>query len=80
VLSASCSLFLSLSFTPVTVTVCGVFQLLSVKVNDGVTVAYSTWGAFAAVKADGSITAWGDSKRGGSDAPAGTGYTKIYST
>jgi hypothetical protein len=29
---------LSLSFTPVTVTVCGVFQLPLVKVNDGVTV------------------------------------------
>jgi hypothetical protein len=36
--------------------------------------------ALAAVKADGSITAWGDSDLGGSDAPTGTGYTKIYST
>jgi hypothetical protein len=36
--------------------------------------------AFAALKADGSITAWGDSEYGGSGAPAGNGYTKIYST
>ncbi|VVH62303.1 Xanthine dehydrogenase, molybdenum binding subunit (EC [uncultured Gammaproteobacteria bacterium] len=35
--------------------------------------------AFAALKADGSITAWGDSKYGGSGAPDGNGYTKIYS-
>jgi hypothetical protein len=28
----------------------------------------------------GSIKAWGDSDFGGSDAPAGSGYTKIYST
>jgi hypothetical protein len=28
----------------------------------------------------GSIKAWGDSDSGGSDAPAGNGYTKIYST
>ncbi|CAC9516653.1 hypothetical protein [uncultured Gammaproteobacteria bacterium] len=34
--------------------------------------------AFAALKADGSITAWGSSDSGGSNAPAGTGYTKIY--
>jgi hypothetical protein len=32
------------------------------------------------LKADGSIKAWGDSDSGGSDAPAGNGYTKIYST
>jgi hypothetical protein len=32
------------------------------------------------LKADGSITAWGDSNYGGSGAPAGSGYTKIYST
>ena len=35
--------------------------------------------AFAALKADGSITAWGDSDYGGTNAPTGTGYTKIYS-
>jgi alpha-tubulin suppressor-like RCC1 family protein len=34
---------------------------------------------FTAVKADGSITAWGDSKYGGSGAPSDNGYTKIYS-
>jgi hypothetical protein len=33
-----------------------------------------------AVKADGSITAWGSSDAGGTGAPSGTGYTKIYST
>jgi hypothetical protein len=36
--------------------------------------------AFASLKTDGSITAWGDSNKGGSDAPSGNGYTKIYST
>jgi hypothetical protein len=30
--------------------------------------------------ADGSITVWGNSNRGGADAPAGSGYTRIYST
>jgi hypothetical protein len=35
--------------------------------------------AFAALQADGSITAWGDSYSGGI-APSGSGYTKIYST
>jgi hypothetical protein len=41
---------------------------------------YSTGNAFAALKADGSITAWGDSDSGGAGAPSGSGYTKIYST
>jgi hypothetical protein len=41
---------------------------------------YSTATAFAALKADGSITAWGGSNSGGTDAPSGSGYTKIYST
>ena len=41
--------------------------------------SYSNHYAFAALKADGSITAWGSSGYGGSNAPAGTGYTKIYS-
>ena len=40
----------------------------------------STYTAFAALRADGSITAWGNSEYGGSNAPTGTGYTKIYST
>jgi alpha-tubulin suppressor-like RCC1 family protein len=34
----------------------------------------------AAVKADGSITAWGIPYAGGAGAPSGSGYTKIYST
>ncbi|CAC9517820.1 hypothetical protein [uncultured Gammaproteobacteria bacterium] len=36
--------------------------------------------AFATLKADGSITAWGSSSYGGTDAPTDSGYTKIYST
>jgi hypothetical protein len=40
---------------------------------------YSTRYAFAALKADGSITAWGDSDSGGTS-PSGSGYAKIYST
>jgi hypothetical protein len=32
------------------------------------------------LKADGSITAWGNSDRGGTGAPSDNGYTKIYST
>jgi hypothetical protein len=34
----------------------------------------------APLKADGSITAWGASYAGGTSAPSGSGYTKIYST
>jgi alpha-tubulin suppressor-like RCC1 family protein len=41
---------------------------------------WSTGYAFAALKADGSITAWGESDYGGSGAPSDNGYTKIYST
>jgi hypothetical protein len=40
---------------------------------------YSTNGAFAVLKADGSIAAWGGSGYGGTGAPSGKGYTKIYS-
>jgi hypothetical protein len=36
--------------------------------------------AFAALKRDGSIAAWGNRGYGGSGVPTGTGYTKIYST
>ena len=36
--------------------------------------------AFAALKADGSITAWGSSSEGDTGAPSDNGYTKIYST
>jgi hypothetical protein len=46
--------------------------------GSGYTKIYSTGSAFAALKADGSITVWGDS--GGTGAPSGDGYTKIYST
>jgi alpha-tubulin suppressor-like RCC1 family protein len=41
---------------------------------------YSSFGAFAALKADGSITAWGASDDGGTGAPSDNGYTKIYSS
>jgi hypothetical protein len=41
---------------------------------------YSSYGAFAALKADGSIAAWGSSYGGGTGAPSDNGYTKIYST
>jgi hypothetical protein len=36
--------------------------------------------SFAALKADGSIKAWGDSRFGGKGAPSNGVYTKIYST
>jgi hypothetical protein len=48
--------------------------------GSGYTKIYSNKLAFAALKADGSITAWGDSFSGGTSAPSGSGYTKIYST
>ncbi|EOD29124.1 hypothetical protein EMIHUDRAFT_234055 [Emiliania huxleyi CCMP1516] len=48
--------------------------------GSGFTAIYSTGYAFAALKADGSISAWGDSRYGGSGAPAGSGFTAIYST
>jgi hypothetical protein len=44
--------------------------------GNGYTKIYSTQFAFTALKADGSITAWGDGVYG---VPAGNGYTKIYS-
>jgi alpha-tubulin suppressor-like RCC1 family protein len=40
---------------------------------------YSNATAFAALKADGSITAWGSPYFGGTGAPTDSGYTKIYS-
>ncbi|SSC07500.1 galactose-binding domain-containing protein [bacterium endosymbiont of Bathymodiolus sp. 5 South] len=48
---------------------------------DGVNNApnYANRRAFAALKADGSITAWGHSDWGGKNAPSGSDYTKIYS-
>jgi ribosomal protein S24E len=47
--------------------------------DNGYTKIYSSDSAFAALKADGSITAWGRSSFGGTGAPSGKGYTKIYS-
>jgi hypothetical protein len=44
---------------------------------------YSNEHAFAALKADGSITTWGDTSHGGANAPnapTDKGYIKIYST
>jgi hypothetical protein len=37
--------------------------------GNGYTKIYSNWSAFAALKADGSITAWGGSDTGGTGAP-----------
>jgi hypothetical protein len=48
--------------------------------GNGYTKIYSTGYAFAALKADGSIKAWGNPSSGGTGAPAGNDYTKIYST
>jgi hypothetical protein len=45
--------------------------------GNGYTNIYSTSAAFAALKADGSIVAWGSSSDGGSGVPSGNGYTKI---
>jgi hypothetical protein len=42
--------------------------------------ADSTFGAFAAHKADGSIKIWGNPHFGGVDTPSNGVYTKIYST
>jgi hypothetical protein len=41
---------------------------------------YPNKGAFAALKSDGSIVAWGSSINGGTNAPKNKGYTRIYST
>ena len=41
---------------------------------------HANWGAFAALKQDGSITAWGSSEYGSTGAPTDTGYTAIFST
>jgi hypothetical protein len=54
--------------------------LRAAKADQLDTKIYSTWGAFAALKADGSITAWGNSDDGGTGTPSDNGYTKIYST
>jgi hypothetical protein len=48
--------------------------------DSGYTKIYSTYGAFAALKADGTIVAWANSRFGGEGAPSGSGYTKIYLT
>jgi hypothetical protein len=48
--------------------------------DSGYTKIYSTYGAFAALKADGTIVAWANSRFGGEGAPSDSGYTKIYST
>ncbi len=48
--------------------------------DTGYKAIYSNESAFAALKADGSIVAWGATSAGGSGAPTGNGYTAIYST
>jgi hypothetical protein len=40
---------------------------------------YANKRAFAAIKDDGSIMAWGVPNYGGASAPSDSGYTKIYS-
>jgi hypothetical protein len=40
---------------------------------------YSTTDAFAALRADGSIMAWGSPNNKGANAPDGSGYTEISS-
>jgi hypothetical protein len=47
--------------------------------DSGYTKIYSNARAFAALKADGSITAWGRLDSGGTGAPSDNGYTNIYS-
>jgi hypothetical protein len=42
--------------------------------------SWANEGAFAALAADGSIQAWGDSGYGGTGAPSGAGYTALFST
>jgi hypothetical protein len=44
--------------------------------DNGYTKIYSARNAFAALKADGSITAWGRLDSGGTGAPSDNGYTK----
>jgi hypothetical protein len=46
--------------------------------DSGYTKIYSTGYAFAALRVDGSITAWGNSHYGGAGAPYGEGYTKKF--
>jgi hypothetical protein len=41
---------------------------------------YPNFSAFATLKSDGSIMAWGSPYAGGAGAPSGSGYTEIYST
>jgi hypothetical protein len=48
--------------------------------GSGYTKIYSTVDTFAALKADGSIKAWGSPVSGVTSAPAGNDYTKIYSS
>jgi hypothetical protein len=49
-----------------------VIEPSALSTGTGYTKIYSNHYAFAALKADGSITAWGSSGYGGSNAPAGT--------
>jgi hypothetical protein len=54
------------------------YQSKGAPSDNGYTKIYSDQYAFAALKADGSIKAWGMGIDRG--APSGNGYTKIYST
>ena len=57
----------------------GVLISLNSPKGDGYTAIYSTRNAFAALKADGSITSWGNKWYGGSGAPTENGYVQIFS-
>ena len=47
--------------------------------DSGYTQVFSTDYAFAALKADGRIKAWGANDYGGSGAPTDSGYTQVFS-
>jgi hypothetical protein len=54
---------------------CAVIIPVAVSVDNGYIEIYSAGNTFAALKANGTITAWG----GSANAPTDSGYTKIYS-
>ena len=60
----------------------GEFRSVSSRLSSGVTKIFSTGGAFAALKSDGSVVTWGDSDGGDSSSVSGSltsGVTQIFS-